>query len=353
VKPLRVLVVADPPFGTLVSDHFDAERDFEVVGCVSSGARACALLESLRPDVVTLDLEMAHTDSLRLLEQLLSPRVSPVVAMSSFAPPATQRALRAVALGATDVIEKPVANDTVRIATLPPELSSRVRAAAVAYSLRPPASRPSSRPASQRPRRTLPPPPAAVVAIGASTGGTVALNELLAQLPSDAPAVLVVQHMLTEFTRAFAERLDASSRMQVREAEDGARVERGKVLIAPGGRHMRVVRSADGALLVQLSDDAPVNKHRPSVDVLFKSCARAVGAAALGVVLTGMGDDGAAGLLEMRGTGSRTIAQDAASSAVFGMPKAAISRGAAEHVLPLDRIAQAILRAALPSRDQS
>ena len=351
MKPLRVLVVADLPFAAEVSDHFDAEHDFEVVGCVSSGARACALLQSLRPDVVALDLEMTQTNSLHLLEQLLSPRVSPVVALSSFAPQASQRALRAVALGAMDVIEKPAANDAAYTSSLPPMLASRVRAAAAAHSMRPSAA-PTPRRSTLRPRRLPPPPPAAVVAIGASTGGTVALSDLLTELPGDAPAVLIVQHMLTEFTRAFAERLDSACRMHVREAEDGARVERGHVLIAPGGKHMRVVRGDDGSLRVQLSDEAPVNKHRPSVDVLFQSCARVVGPAALGIVLTGMGEDGATGLLEMRGVGSRTIAQDSASSAVFGMPKAAISCGAAEQVLPLDRIAQAILRASLSAREQ-
>ncbi|HET8936834.1 MAG TPA: chemotaxis protein CheB [Polyangiales bacterium] len=221
----------------------------------------------------------------------------------------------------------------------------------------PAAPRPrTSQPLPAAPRTGLPlsavPRPksaACLLAIGASTGGTLALTELLRELPANAPPVLVVQHMLPEFTYDFAERLNDACVLQVRQASDGAMLEAGHVLIAPGGKHMRLARNALAALYVRVSDDAPVNKHRPSVDVLFKSCAEVLGAASVGVLLTGMGDDGARGLLALRNAGARTIVQDQASSACFGMPSAAIGLGAVEQVLSLRGISHALIELATQS----
>jgi two-component system chemotaxis response regulator CheB len=348
VKPLRVLAVVDPALAAAMNEQLDKASGVEVVACVSSSVRAGALLTSLRPDVVVLDLELAD---LSLLTSMLEPRLAPVVVLSSFAAASSELAVRAVALGAADVIEIPAAAVGGEVLA-PAGLADRLRAAARARS-----SLPSRRPLSLDPGRaaTSPrpwplQPRAAVVAIGASTGGTLALAELLRQLPADAPPLLIVQHMLSEFTREFAARLDADSAMDVREAQNGEPVRPGCALIAPGGFHLRLARDPRGALRVAIGDDSPVALLRPSVDVLFQSCARSVGAGALGVVLTGMGQDGAEGLLELRNAGGITIAQDEASSAVFGMPRAAISCGAAERVLPLSEIALAIMSAARSRR---
>ncbi len=191
--------------------------------------------------------------------------------------------------------------------------------------------------------------PSVVIAVGASVGGTDALRRFLSALPADCPGLVVVQHMPAQFTRAFAEQLDDLCQISVREAEDGDRVLAGCALVAPGDRHMRLAREG-GAYAIRLDSDPPVRRHRPSVDVLFGSCAAAAGARAIGIIMTGMGDDGAAGLLAMRRAGARTLAQDEATSVVFGMPRAAISLGAAEHVLPLGRLAEMALRLARTSR---
>lgn len=353
MAPLRVLAVVDVPLAATLAAEFDAESGVEVVACVSTPASASSQLVGLRPDVVLLDLELTASHGLSLLTHVLELRVAPVVVLSSFAASASELALRAVALGAADVIEKPAAAH----GGAPARLAERLRAAARARSSFParrvatsePARMPSARAPSPRPWPMLQP-RAAVVALGASTGGTVALAELLRQLPAEAPPLLIVQHMLSEFTREFAARLDAESAMNVREAQHGELVRPGSALIAPGGFHLRLARNERGALRVELGDDAPVALLRPSVDVLFQSCARIAGASALGVVLTGMGQDGAAGMLELRNVGAVTIAQDEASSAVFGMPRAAISCGGAERVLPLSEIALAIMSASRSRR---
>jgi two-component system chemotaxis response regulator CheB len=370
VQALRVLVVVDVPVAASISAELERDAGVEVVACASTPAHAMALLSRLRPDVVLLDLELAASHGLSLLTHVLEQRIAPVVVLSSFAAAASELALRAVALGAADVIEKAPPAQGGGLTRVPERLRAAARARASlpagAPSLRAsstlPAGAPSLRTSSTLPARApslraasprswpVLQPRAAVVAIGASTGGTVALAELLRGLPAEAPPLLIVQHMLSEFTREFAARLDADSAMNVREAQDGESIRPGCALIAPGGFHLRLTRSPRGTLCVGLGDDAPVARLRPSVDVLFQSCARVAGASALGVVLTGMGQDGAAGLLELRNVGAATIAQDAASSAVFGMPRAAISCGAAERILPLSEIAVAIMSAARSRR---
>ncbi|HVV82296.1 MAG TPA: chemotaxis-specific protein-glutamate methyltransferase CheB, partial [Kofleriaceae bacterium] len=238
-------------------------------------------------------------------------------------------------LGAVDFVAKPAVDVVRGLTGLADELAAKLRAAARAR---------------VGPRRAPAAPVGAgladgsdkVIAIGASTGGTEALRELLSALPPDAPGVVVVQHMPPLFTRSFADRLDSLCRIRVKEAEDGDPVLPGHALIAPGGRHLKLRRNG-AACTVEVFDGAPVNGHRPSVDVLFHSCAQRLGASAVGVILTGMGRDGAHGLAAMRRRGAHTIAQDQATSVVFGMPREAIERGAAEQVLPLDRIARAVI----------
>ncbi len=291
-----------------------------------------------RPQVIVLDIEMPGMDGLTFLTRLMATDPIPVVICSARAGEDAAVAIEALARGAIDVLPKPrlgVKDFLSDTATL---LVDTVRAAAMSkrgpFPLRTP---------------RLPPPQIPkgiaaswVVAIGASTGGTEALALLLGAMPRDSPAVLVVQHMPGGFTKAFAGRLNGLSPMQVKEAEDGDPIRQGEVLLAPGNRHMSVIR--DGVrFVVQIDTAPPVNRHRPSVDVLFRSVAEAFGPRSVGALLTGMGRDGAAGLLEMRNRGAQTIAQDEASSVVFGMPKEAISLGGASRIVPLQNIASEIL----------
>jgi two-component system chemotaxis response regulator CheB len=298
-----------------------------------------------RPDVVVLDLQMPRMDGFSFLRQIMTRDPLPVVICSSAAARGSDTAMRALEEGAVDVIGKPpmgvrefIAEGSVMITdTLRAAAQARVRrmlplVARHAADVILPAAAPSRLPESPR-----------IVAMGASTGGTEALREIIEALPPNAPGMVVVQHMPEGFTAAFAKRLDSLSRVQVKEAANGDVVTAGRVLIAPGSHHLIVRRSGKG-YFVQLSSGALVSRHRPSVDVLFRSVAQAAGANAVGVILTGMGDDGAQGLSEMRAAGAATIAQDEATSVIFGMPKEAIARGAVDSVLGLHQIAPAILR---------
>jgi two-component system, chemotaxis family, protein-glutamate methylesterase/glutaminase len=298
-----------------------------------------------RPDVVVLDLQMPRMDGFSFLRQIMTRDPLPVVICSSAAARGSDTAMRALEEGAVDVIGKPpmgvrefIAEGSVMITdTLRAAAQARVRrmlplVARHAADVILPAAAPARLPESPR-----------IVAMGASTGGTEALREIIEALPPNAPGMVVVQHMPEGFTAAFAKRLDSLSRVQVKEAANGDVVTAGRVLIAPGSHHLIVRRSGKG-YFVQLSAGALVSRHRPSVDVLFRSVAQAAGANAVGVILTGMGDDGAQGLSEMRAAGAATIAQDEATSVIFGMPKEAIARGAVDSVLGLHQIAPAILR---------
>jgi len=338
---IKVLIVDDSP---LVRRRYEralsSQRDMEVVGTAPDPFVARDLVVQRKPDVVTLDLEMPRMDGISFLKKLMHYHPLPVVVVSALTCRGGEKALEAMRAGAVSVICKPGPDHDE--GQMFAELVSAVREAARARLPRAHAAmRPAPRPAESKAPGVA---SRCAIAIGASTGGTVAIETLLESMPADGPALLIVQHMPQLFTGPFAERLDRLSPMRVREARDGDSLVCGQALVAPGGKHMLVRRTGLG-LRVLVKDGPPVSGHRPSVDVLFRSVATALGRNAVGVLLTGMGADGARGLLEMREAGAFTVAQDEASSVVFGMPKAAAELGAAMRVLDLDAIAGAALAA--------
>jgi two-component system, chemotaxis family, protein-glutamate methylesterase/glutaminase len=306
-----------------------------------------------RPDVILLDLEMPRMDGLTFLRKIMAEDPIPVVVCSSLAARGTEAAIRALEEGAVEVLAKPQLGIRDFVHDSADELIETIRAAAEArVRRRSPLVTPLPRHTADvvlAPRPPLIPAPRShvdvVVAVGASTGGTEALRTLLEGMPDDAPPLLIVQHMPERFTAAFARRLNEHCRIEVKEAADGDHVCRSRALIAPGNRHM-LLRRRDDHYVVELADGPPVCRHRPSVDVLFRSVAQTAASQAIGVIMTGMGDDGAAGLLEMRHAGAFTLAQDERTSVVFGMPGEAVRRGAALDVLPLIQLGPAIVRAA-------
>ncbi len=340
-RRIRVLVVDD---SAVVRNVFQQELrkdpDIDVVGTAPDPYVARDLILETEPDVITLDVEMPRMDGITFLHKIMRYRPTPVIVVSSLTPTGGALALEALAAGACDVMCKPGASYSVGDMTA--DLVQKVKEVAAAGIRAVPASADAPVPA---PARALARTTHKVVAIGASTGGTVAVERILRALPPDAPGILITQHMPELFTRYFATRLGQTSKLDAREAEGGESVLPGVVLVAPGNKHL-LLRRSGARYVVEVKDGPRVNRHRPSVDVMFRSVARAAGANAVGVLLTGMGGDGAQGLLAMREAGARTVAQDEATSVVFGMPKAAIDLGAADHVLPLDRIAGEILRAA-------
>ena len=309
---------------------------------------AMGKMKQRRPDVIVLDIEMPHVDGLTFLQQIMADQPIPVLVCSALAKNGADTVLRALEYGAVDVIQKPAVGIQDFLYEQAIMMVDKVRGAAEARPRRR-AAIPSSEKRNSADvvlptiaKRTLSVTTDKVVAVGTSTGGTEALRVLLMALPLDAPGFVVVQHMPEVFTANFAERLNQLCAVDVREAKDGDRVRPGLVLIAPGNRHTMINRNG-AQYMVRVVDGPLVARHRPSVDVLFRSVAQAAAANAVGVIMTGMGDDGADGLLEMKKAGASTIAQDEATSVVFGMPKVAIDRGAVDEVLPLQRIAHAIL----------
>ncbi|HEY5997929.1 MAG TPA: chemotaxis response regulator protein-glutamate methylesterase [bacterium] len=349
MSAVRVLVVDDSALmRRLVPQLLSGDPGIEVVGTAMDGVHALRKVAALAPDVLTLDVDMPRMDGIETLRALREANGPPAVVLSSLTRRDADLAFRALAAGAFDVVAKPHAAISTHIHEIAAELVAKIKAAAGAraVALAPPlpaaVPAPSAVPATAAGRQRA----AAerVLAIGVSTGGPNALTYLLPQLPADFPAAtLVVQHLPPGFTAMFAARLNAASRLEVREARDGDLVGPGRVLIAPGDRHLRVTRGALGAIAV-LSDAPPARGHRPSADVLFASVAEEFGAAATGLIMTGMGDDGAAGLARIRQRGGRTLAQDERSCVVFGMPRAAIESGAVDEVVALAELPRYLRR---------
>lgn len=334
---IKVLCVDDSALiRDLMTKIIDAQPDMTVVATAPDPLVARDLIKKHNPDVLTLDVEMPRMDGLDFLERLMRLRPMPVLMVSSLTQRGSEITLRALELGAVDFVAKPEVGIRDGMLEYAGMIAEKIRAAAQA---RPSRQGALAKPAA--PREVLKAPMLSsekIIIIGASTGGTEAIRQVIEPLPANSPAVLITQHMPGGFTRSFAERLDRLCRVTVKEAEDRERVLPGHVYIAPGDWHMRLTRSGAN-YVIALDDGPPVNRHRPSVDVLFQSAAICAGRNALGVILTGMGRDGAAGLLKMREAGAHTVAQDEASCVVFGMPKEAIALGGATEVIALNDIA--------------
>jgi two-component system chemotaxis response regulator CheB len=349
-RPVKVLIVDDSAVvRQLLSRELARYPRIQVVGTAADPYIARDKISTLAPDVLTLDIEMPRMDGLTFLRKLMAHHPMPVIVVSSLTGAGTKTAIEALAAGAVDVVCKPGSAYTIE--NLSPILAEKVLSAAKArVKVRAPdAEAPHAiqesavRPAIVAPQRlSMAATTDQVIALGASTGGVQALTEVLTALPATAPGTVVVQHMPARFTASFAERLNSACAVTVKEAEDGDTVMPGRVLIAPGGLHMRLRRSG-ARYYVEVIDGPEVHHQKPSVEVLFDSVAKYAGANAVGAILTGMGADGATGLLNMRKAGARTIAQDEASSIVFGMPMEAIKCGAAERVLPLSEIARNLM----------
>jgi two-component system chemotaxis response regulator CheB len=350
---IRVLIVDDSALvRQILTEILAADREIEVVGVASDAHVAREKIKSLNPDVITLDVEMPKMDGVTFLRNLMRLRPMPVVMVSSLTEHGADVTLDALSMGAVDYQPKPKIDLAATLKDYGDQLTEKVKTAARAkvraldpqrpvMQAKPSHSADAIIPASAPPRhlRTTD----RIIAIGASTGGTEAIKEVLMGFPPDTPGVVVTQHIPKAFSGPFAKRMDQCCQMTVYEAQDGQQILPGHVYIAPGDKHLLVIR--DGARYVcRLDDGTPVNRHKPAVDVLFRSVAQNVGHNAIGLLLTGMGKDGARGLKEMREAGSPTIAQDEATSVVWGMPGEAVAIGAAEKVLALSEIAPATLR---------
>lgn len=345
----KVLVVDDSAvMRKLLAELINAAPDLEVVGAAPDAHGARELIKSLNPDVVTLDVQMPRMDGLEFLERLMRLRPTRVVMVSAHTEAGSETTLRALELGAVDFIGKPRADQPAALIEYAEELTEKIRGAAAAQLRRPAAAPAGEGPVAPLPATARNAANGNVIFVGASTGGTEAIKDLLLGFPADCPPTLIVQHMPENFTASFARRLDSLCAPRVLEAQGGERVEPGTVFIAPGHSHLQIVRQGS-ACVTRLSDAAPVNRHRPSVDVLFDSAAEAVGAKAIGVILTGMGKDGAQGLLRLRQAGGRTFGQDEASCAVYGMPREAALVGAVEEVVSLGEMARRVLATAARS----
>ncbi|HVT34454.1 MAG TPA: chemotaxis response regulator protein-glutamate methylesterase [Nevskiaceae bacterium] len=334
----RVLVVDDSALvRQVLTELLSADPEIEVVGTASDPLVARDKIKQLHPDVLTLDVEMPRMDGLTFLENLMRLHPLPVLMVSSLTERGAEVTLQALELCAVDFVTKPKLDVANGLAGYAQELRDKVRMAARSRPRGAAPARERGRPIS-RPFRTT----ERLIAIGASTGGTEAIKHVLERMPADAPAIVITQHIPAAFSGPFAQRMDRCSAMSVCEASDGQQIVPGHAYIAPGGRHLVVAR--DGARYVcRITDTAPENRHRPSVDVLFRSVAQHAAANAVGAILTGMGDDGARGLLHMRERGAHTLAQDEKSSVVWGMPGAAVKMQAVEQILPLDDIAERLL----------
>jgi two-component system chemotaxis response regulator CheB len=355
-RRIRVLIVDDSALvRKVLTEMLGSAYDIEVVGSAPDAYSAREKIKSLNPDVLTLDVEMPRMDGVTFLRNLMRLRPMPVVMVSSLTDAGAEITLDALSIGAVDYLSKPKVDLAATLVDYRDELLEKVRCAARARvkPYEPRAERSAAMVASASPSlsadavlqksapvkfRTTD----RLIAVGASTGGTEAIKEFLMGMPPDSPGIVIAQHIPKAFSTPFAERMNRSCQLTVFEAQDGQQIMPGHAYIAPGDRHLLIVRSG-ARWICRLDDGPPVNRHKPSVDVLFRSVAQEAGYNAIGVILTGMGKDGAQGLLEMRQAGSPTIAQDEATSVVWGMPGEAVAIGAAVEELPLQRIAARVL----------
>ncbi len=345
----RVLIIDDSALvRQVLTDILSADPEIEVVGSAPDPFIARNKIKQLQPDVLTLDVEMPRMDGLTFLENLMRLHPLPVVMVSSLTEKGADVTLSALELGAIDFVTKPKLDVKAGLNEYGQDLIAKLKMAARANVRTRTASSAPERHSVDAVIKTAPKPRQfsttdKLIAIGASTGGTEALRDVLMDMPADAPAVVITQHIPAAFSGPFAQRMDRNSAMHVSEARDGQQIMPGHAYIAPGDRHLIVERSG-ARWICKLSDGPPVNRHRPSVDVMFRSVAQAAGRNAVGVILTGMGDDGARGLLEMKECGAQTLIQDEASSVVWGMPGAAWKMGATQHQYPLRNIAEQVLQ---------
>lgn len=349
---IRVVVVDDSALvRSLLTEIINRQSDMQCVGAAADPLVAREMIRELNPDVITLDVEMPRMDGLEFLSRLMRLRPMPVVMVSTLTEQGADITLRALEMGAVDYVAKPRIGITSGLNELAHDIVDKIRIAASAHVKRLPAATAVPAPAAtggsahaEPPRAPLPrlATTEKIICIGASTGGTEAIREVLVPMPADAPAIVITQHMPPGFTTSFAARLNSLCRISVAEARHGERILPGHAYIAPGGKQFRIDRSGSNYVAV-VEDTDPVNRHKPSVEVLFKSAARVLGPNAIGIMLTGMGADGALAMREMKDAGSYNYVQDEASCVVFGMPRMAIQSGAAHEVLPLKQITTALL----------
>jgi two-component system chemotaxis response regulator CheB len=344
---IKVLVIDDSAvIRQLLTEILNETNDIEVVGTAQDPIFAKSKIKNVRPDVITLDVEMPRMDGLTFLEEHMRTDPIPVLMVSSLTRTSCETTIRALELGAVDYVTKPTIDIASGVVALGDEIITKIRIAAKARVRRPCQGSPDAAASTRSSVSALDTKRISttnkLIAIGASTGGTQAVTEIITALPESMPGIVLVQHMPPVFTKSFAERLDMISRLEVKEARDGDRILRGTVLIAPGGKHMTIKRN--GAMYhIEISDGPIVNFVKPSVDVLFRSVAQYAGRNAIGIILTGMGEDGARGLKEMKEAGARTIAQDEASSVIFGMPKKAIEMGGVDSVIGLTEMPRILI----------
>jgi two-component system chemotaxis response regulator CheB len=341
-RKIKVLVIDDSALiRSVLKEVINNFPDMEAVGAASNPLQAREMIKTLNPDVLTLDVEMPEMDGLTFLEKLMRLRPMPVLMISSLTERGSDAALRALELGAVDFLPKPKLGIVDGIQEYADEIASKIRTA----------FKTKIRPRSQESTSALAALPSLgsristtekIIAVGSSTGGTEAIKELLIRMPADAPGILIAQHMPQAFTKSFANRLDGLCKIKVVEAEGNERILPGHAYIAPGHSHLLLKRSGAN-YMTELSQSAPVNHHRPSVEVLFRSVAQYAGKNAIGIMLTGMGKDGAVGMLEMRQAGAYNLAQDEASCVVFGMPREAIAVGAVDEIVPIQEMTQRVL----------
>ena len=353
MTPIRVLIVDDSAaIRQTLTTVLSSDPAIEVMATAADPFIAAKRNQEEVPDVIILDVEMPRMDGITFLRKLMAQRPIPVVMCSSLVEEGSQVLMDALEAGAVDVILKPKTSTREFLMESGVRICEAVKGAAAARLRGPKPSRPGKQHQPKLSADAILPPPAKwakvkatekIICMGASTGGTESLRVVLEALPAECPGIVIVQHMPETFTATFARRLDSLCQMSVKEAENGDTVLRGQVLIAPGNKHLMLQRSGQ-RYVVEVRDGPLVSRHRPSVDVLFRSAARVAGANTVGVILTGMGDDGAQGLLEMRQAGAFTIAEDESTCVVFGMPKEAIAKGAAQAVMPLGRIAAEIIQ---------